>query len=231
MRALVVLWSLLAWPSLAHAQDRVIGLVELPEVFVNGPCDRFSPRDVTLHAAPGGDIVGVIRVATYWTFHSDVSCEGLEVAVRQRGSSTEEPLPQREYAYEAPAAVVLEQRDGWLKLRLANDAAWIRPSNPSAFHSLEALYEDGLTFLTSDWTRQLADAPNSPARAASVRADMREPSVRVLRSLRLNGTLWFQIEVLSHSECEDEPRVLDSGWVAAHSGSGEPSIWFASRGC
>jgi hypothetical protein len=45
--------------------------------------------------------------------------------------------------------------------------------------------------------------------------------------------LWFQIEVMSHSICNDpsEPKVIDRGWVAAHSRSGQPAIWFFSRGC
>ena len=63
---------------------------------------------------------------------------------------------------------------------------------------------------------------------------MAEPSVQVVSSQRSDGQLWFQIEVMSHSGCEDiinEPKAIDRGWVPAHSPSGQPSIWFFSRGC
>ena len=48
----LLLLLLLAWPPLAFAQDRVNGLLSLPEVFGNGPCDRFTPREVLLCTAP-----------------------------------------------------------------------------------------------------------------------------------------------------------------------------------
>ena len=233
MRIVLVLGFLVASPSSLAAQDRVLGLVTLPAVFGNGPCDRFSPQEVPLHATPDGAIVGVIRVAEYWTFHANGGCEGLEVAVRRRGSSVDEPLPTEEYAYEAPAAIVLAQHRGWFKLRLAKGAAWMRASNRDTFHPLGALYENALTYLTSEWTKQLADAPGSRGRTARIPADVAEPAVRVVRSVRADGELWFQIEIMSNSRCDHvrEPKVIDRGWVAAHSRSGQPSIWFHSRGC
>lgn len=233
MRILLVLGFIFACTSTAGAQDRVLGLLALPELFGNGPCDRFSPQDVPLHATPDGAVVGRIHVVKYWTFNVEGGCEGLEVAVRQRGTSGEEPLPSEEYAYESPAAVVLEQRRAWFKLRLTRGVAWVRASRQDAFHPLEALYEGALTFLTSEWNGRMAAAPGSPGRIARVPPDMRHPSVRVLRSAHDRGELWFQIEVMSHSQCDDvsQPTVIDSGWVAAHSRSGEPSIWFSSRGC
>jgi len=40
-----------------------------------------------------------------------------------------------------------------------------------------------------------------------------EPSVQVLKSVRARGELWFEIEVMSHSECEgiSDPTVNDVG--------------------
>ena len=234
MRPLLVVGCLLASVLSAVAQDRVLGLLTLPEVFGNGACDRFSPREVRLHAMPGGAAVGLVHVVRNWTFQGNGGCEGLEVAVRMQGAAEERPLPTQEYEYEAPAAIVLEQRGRWFRLRLATGSAWALASDQDVFRSLEKLYQNALTYLTPDWSRQVSAAPGARGRAARIPAGMAEPSVQVISSQRSGGQLWFQIEVMSHSGCEDiikEPKAIDRGWVPAHSPSGQPSIWFFSRGC
>ena len=215
MRIVLVVGWFLTYASSAGAQDRVLGLLTLPEVFGNGACDRFSPRDVSLHATPGGAAVGVVHVAKNWTLDVNGGCEGLEVAVRLRGVAEERPLPTKEYEYEAPAAIVLEQRGRWFKLRLATGSAWMLASNQDVFRPLEELYKDALTYLTPDWGRQLSDAPGARSRAARIPPGMKEPSVRIVGSQRSGGRLWFQIEVMSHSGCADltEPKAIDRGWV------------------
>ena len=232
-RSVLAVACLLMFTSSARAQDRVLGLLTLPELFGSGACDRFSPREVPLHATPGGPAVGVVHVARNWTFHGDGGCEGLEVAVRLRSTVEEQPLPTREYEYEAPAAIVLEQRGRWFRLRLAAGSAWMAATNQDVFHSLEKLYENALTYLTADWIKQLSEVPGARLRTARIPAGTAEPSVKVVSSRRSRGQLWFQVEVMSHSGCADasEPKAIDRGWVAAHSASGQPSIWFFSRGC
>ena len=233
MRPLLVVGCFLASASSAVAQDRVLGLLSLPEVFGNGACDRFSPREVRLHAVPGGAAVGLVHVVRNWTFQGNGGCEGLQVAVRMQGAAEERPLPTQEYEYEAPAAIVLQQRGRWFKLRLATGSAWALASEQDVFRSLENLFENALTYLTSDWSRQVSAAPGVRGRAARIPAGMAEPSIHVISSQRSGGQLWFEIEVMSHSGCEDikEPTAIDRGWVPAHSPSGQPSIWFFSRGC
>lgn len=233
MRVVLVLSGLLSCASSAGAQDRVLGLLTLPEVFATAACDRFQPREVPLHAMPGGAAVGEVHVVRNWTFHANGGCEGLEVAVRTRGTALERPLPTQEHDYEAPAAIVLEQRGRWFRLRLEPGSAWVQASDQDLFHPLEKLYEDALTYLTSDWSRQLSAAPGGSRRAARIPSAMNEPSVRIIGSRQSGGRLWFQIEVMSHSVCtgNNEPRVIDRGWVPAHAPSGQPSIWFFSRGC
>ena len=141
MRIALVVGCLLTCASPAGAQDRVLGLLTLPEVFGNGACDRFSPQEVALRTSPGGAPVGVIRVARNW-YHAPIGgCEGLEVAVRLRNGAREQPLPAEEYEYEAPAAIVLERRSRWFRLRLETGSAWVLASSRDVFHPLEQLYE------------------------------------------------------------------------------------------
>jgi hypothetical protein len=58
-------------------------------------------------------------------------------------------------------------------------------------------------------------------------------SVRVVGFQRIGDTLWANVEVMSESECSatEPPTVRARGWVPAHAPSGDPNVWFYSRGC
>jgi hypothetical protein len=138
---------LLAWPPLAFAQDRVSGLLSLPEVFGNGPCASFTPREIPLYAAPDGQkIVAAIRVDRHWTFPGNGGCGGLIVRVHHSDGRVSE-LPTEEYQYEAPAAIVLQQRGRWFRLRLTGGTAWVHASERDEFFALEDLVKGTLTTL------------------------------------------------------------------------------------
>jgi len=224
--------SLLPASAVAQQRTRVVGLLALPEVFGNGPCDRFTPQDVPLYGAPdSARIVGVIRVDEGWTASSNGGCEGLKVGVHMTGTAASDPLPTKEYGYEEPGAVVLGRRGEWFLIRLGAGSAWVRSSPRDTYHPLERLLLDGLTYLTETWDGRLAPSAGGAGRPARVEARSSQPTVRVIRSQQLRGELWFDLEVIS-SPCEDpDVKALDRGWVPAHSMSGEPVIWFYSRGC
>ncbi|MCW5963992.1 MAG: hypothetical protein KIT83_08130 [Bryobacterales bacterium] len=233
-RYVLLIIGMLGLATLAPSRDRVIGLLTLPEVFGDGPCDRFSPRELPLYASPKtGKAVGSIQVVSGWTFPPEGGCSGLEVAVRLTSSATLQPLPTSEVAYEAPAAVVLEARGHWYKVRLAEGSAWVRAVDSHRFHQLERLIVDSLTYMTEAWDGQLTELPAKPGRAARLGLGDARPPARVVRSTRVKGTLWFYVELMNHSMCDAgaDPQVVDRGWVAAHGSSGEPSVWFFSRGC
>ena len=213
--------------------DRIIGLLTLPEVFGNGACDRYSPRDVTLYAAPDGGRAGTIRVVTPWTHQAAGGCEGLDVRVQNLAGTQMRPLPVEEYDYESPAVVVLERKERWFRVRLEAGSAWVHASDRDEFHALEGLLTEGLAHLTRAWDGRLWDRRDAPARKGMLPPEQYGPSVRVVRSATAEGRLWLFIEMLSHSGCDggDEPRVVDRGWVPAHAASGEPTVWFSSRGC
>jgi hypothetical protein len=152
--------------------------------------------------------------------------------VHMTGTLASDPLPTKEYGYEDPGAIVLARRAGWFQIRLATGSAWVRSSPRDSFHPLEQLLLDGLTYLTEAWDGRLAPSAGAPGRPARVEARSSQPSVRVIRSQQFRGELWFDLEVIT-SPCGEDPNVkaLDRGWVPAHTKSGEPVIWFYSRGC
>jgi hypothetical protein len=148
----------------AQTADRVIGLLTLPEVFGGGPCDKFDPREVPLYQAPGSSaIAGSIRVEKTWTYPPEGGCDGLEVKVHRKGGVRATDLPTEEYEYEAPAAIVLEARGRWFRVRLADGSAWVRASDRNRYLPLrELLGNDALTHFTDDWDGTLKRAPGAP---------------------------------------------------------------------
>lgn len=231
---LLAILLLLATPSLAKSQDRVLGLLALPELFGAGVCDRFTPQELTLHPAPNArDTSGTVRVDDYWTFSDEMSCEGrLSVNVHPADGSDSTELPTKEFDYERPGAIVLARQGNWYRVRLAEGAAWLQASGQAEFHPLEEMLEEGLAYFTEEWDGNLYRSPGG-ATLQVAEAPVSASGVLVTDSRWSNGRLWLQVSVLSHSECDlpTEPRVVRQGWVPAHSRSGEPNVWFHSRGC
>jgi hypothetical protein len=223
--------ALLSQPAIT--QERLIGLLALPEVFGRGACDRFTPRPVELRATPEGPIVGTVFVVQPWTHHRNGGCEGLEVGVRAFRAATIQPLPTMEYGYEEPGVVVLEQRGNWFRVRLSAGSAWLEASAQDEFYGLERLFEDRLTYLAEGWNGQVAASPGGMSRPVTFPGLTPHHPVRVRRASREKDGLWFFVEIMSHSMCgsDAEPIVVDQGWVRAHGKDDAPAIWFHSRGC
>ena len=233
MTALRAAVLLLACASPARAQDRIIGILSLPEVFGDSPCQQFVPREIALYATPVPERrVGTIRVDRNWSFPREGGCEGLEVGVHLTDPVTHGKLPAEEYDYEAPGAVVLEKRGDWFRVRLHNGSAWLRASEKSEFFSLQRLFANAPTHLTDGFDGRLAASPGAPL---SIRSDsvLAGRSINVLDSGDVAGRLWVRVEVMSWSLCEsvETPTVLARGWLPVHAPSGEPFVWFSSRGC
>jgi hypothetical protein len=229
---LAVTMLMLAQP----AGDRIIGLLALPGVFGEGPCKPFEPRAITLYSDPGVTrVMGTIQVDQEWSFAPHGGCEGLEVRVHEGETRTE--LPTREFEYEAPGAIVLDRRGEAYKIRLSgNRSGWvISPSN--RFMSLESLLEEftGVTFFTDAFDGELRGAPGlTLANKVISQAKPAQPA-RVIESRRLGDRLWLHVEVFNHSLCDaaaqGPPESIGRGWLPAHAASGEPTVWYASRGC
>jgi hypothetical protein len=229
----VTIWLVAA--GTATAQDRVMGLLSLPEVFGTAPCARFEPAQVALHAAPkDGKPFAFIRVDQNWAFAPHGGCEGLAVSIHHGNERRD--LPTLEFDYEMPGAIVLEQRERWFKIRLAPGAAWVEGSPVDRFMPLAALFEEfvGVTAISQSFSGRLVAAPGRPANAASPSVTASQPA-RVIEIRNVFGESWVQIEVLSHSICsaadQGPPDVAATGWMPLHAADGDPAIWFSSRGC
>lgn len=217
--------------SSAFAQDKVIGLLSLPEVFGSGECAPFEPRSIALHSsAAEGSALGTIEVDQNWSFAPHGGCEGLEVRVH-KGAHREE-FPTREFDYERPAAIVLDQREGWFKIRLHEGSAWVKGSVVDRFMPLSDLFEEftGVTEINESFTGRLSKTPTASGGPIMPRVSPNQ-AVRVVE-IRDN---WIHVEVLSNSACtaanDGPPQVISEGWLPLHDPKGEPTVWFSSRGC
>lgn len=220
----------------ALAQDRILGLLALPGVFGEGPCKPFEPRALTLYDDAGATrVIGTIEVDQNWSFAPHGGCEGLEVSVHEGRRRSE--LPTREFEYEAPAAIVLDRRGEAYKIRLSDKrAGWVlSPSN--RFMSFESLLEEftGVTFFTEKFSGELRAAPGlSVSNKVLSQAKPAQPA-RVIETRRVADRLWLHVEVFNHSLCDaaaqGPPESIARGWLPAHADDGEPTVWFASRGC
>ena len=222
--------------SQGPAADRVIGLLSLPEVFGARMCAPFKPSEVALHTTPDdGTKFATVRVDQEWSFAPHGGCEGLRVSVH-RGTLREE-LPTLEYDYEMPAAIVLEQRNGWFRVRLQKGSAWIKASLSDRFMSLNELFEEfiGVTAIDKAFTGRLLTTPDVRATAAgAVRVSPMQP-VQVLEIRDSEGQTFVKVDVMSHSLCNaganGPPEVVGTGWLPLHGPTGEPTVWYSSRGC
>jgi hypothetical protein len=226
----------LLWAAPSIAQDRVIGLLALPDVFGNGACDRFEPRPVPLFAdADGKQGIGAIEVDQNWSFAPHGGCEGLEVSVHEGDKRTD--LPTLEFEYESPGVIAIDRRGLMFKIRLSGgQSAWVEAPQ-SRFMSYESLLEEftGVTFFTESFNGELRSAPGlTLANRPVARGNAGQPA-RVIETRRSGDRLWLHVEVLNHSLCDagakGPPETIANGWLPAHSASGEPTVWFSSRGC
>ena len=58
--------------------------------------------------------------------------------------------------------------------------------------------------------------------------------VRVLGFRQVGDRLWVDVELMTHSICastDQEPKVVQRGWMPLHAASGAATLWFAARGC
>ena len=230
-----VIFTILAMASSASAQDRVIGLLSLPEVFGPRQCAPFEPEQIALHATlKDAKPVAFIRVDQKWSFAPHGDCEGLKVSVHEGAQRRE--LPTLEFDYEMPGAIVLEKRDSWFRVRLVSGTAWIAASSADRFMPLAQLFEEfvGVTAISAKFTGRLVAAPGRPADPSSPQVKGAQPA-RVIEIRNVFGQAWVQVEVMDHSICaaaeKGPPETIATGWMPLHTADGEPTIWFSSRGC
>src|SRR5262245_19178483 len=190
----------------------VLGIVEIPEMFFVDPnSGQYAPRAaLTLYVRPDSESKALAQI------------------------SSPESVDEAEYGYEEAGALVYGRERGYFLIRTSRGVGWLSPDNAGSFHSLETLITRDLTYLTDAWDGFVTTSARSTARTrVSQRRPYGSEDVHVKRLQTVDGQLWVEIDVISHSFCEsNQPATIKaSGWIRAHDAIGAPTVWFASRGC
>jgi hypothetical protein len=201
-----------AQPPNGGGPGPVLGIVEIPEMFILDPVTgQYSPRAaLTLYTRPDRESKVAAVISSPWA------------------------IDEAEYAYEEAGALVYGRERGYFLIRTSRGVAWLSPRDAGTFHALETLLEGSLTYLTDAWDGFVSASPGSTDRTRVPQRRLQgRDAVQVGRMQPVNGELWVEVEVVSHTFCESAapPAVEARGWVPAHDANGAPTVWFHSRGC
>lgn len=181
----------------ASAEEPIIGLLTLPEVLGEGPCDHFSPEDITLYSGMDKKLIsGAIRVDKFWTFPDIGGCEGLTVNTHVRGEVHE--LLTKEYKYEASAAIVLETQNDWFKLKTASGSAWIQGTKKGEYFSLEHLLKNKMAYIKSQSGIKVF---REPSILNSIGLVSGSDSVKIIKTVNIDNKYWTHIQIMDSSGC------------------------------
>ena len=223
----------------ALSVPQLVGLWDFAGVagYATGPVDAVP---VYLTPATSAAIVAHLDTSGISLAGGTRSCEwirDLDVPTRPRGCVFTES------DYEIPSLAVFDRRNGWVRIALDNDATrfgWVRESDQ--FHAIVDLLagDSRLTYLTPAWDGMLFESPAFTPRGRNARTARTSDTIgrgnaevpyRAIGRAVVQERLWLHVEILDEVCGNQDPRVIDTGWVPAQSPEGTQWAWFWSRGC
>ena len=243
----LIVWALFAPVALAHAQEPerrppagMVGVVRLPGIFGEGPCERSQSKAVPLYSAPRASApIGTIEVTRPAQLEQDGGCRGRDLGLRMRDGKVAATLATIEIEYELPAAIALAKSGPWCQLLLHSGTAWIHEECEAGFISIEALLADKPLYLLKGAIDQARSQPGGSGAMpsglqASARNHGQQPlSARMLGHRSVGGHTWLHLAASWVNDCErsPSPQEVFELWLPLRDASGRPQVWFHSRGC
>jgi hypothetical protein len=213
-------------------EERVVGLVSLPEVFGNEPCQIFTPKPISVYKeANERYLIGFINTTQNWTFPKEGGCLGLKVEFCPNLKSQKKAiLPTLGYAYEREGAVVLEKKGKWVRIKTHLGSGWFLLSDRNKYFPIDSLLAQSTSYLTDDWDENIYDSPLGNSKKSELKHGS---SVKILKSMNVNGAIWFQIKFPVADNCGSTDTTIRPGigWIPAHSKENRLTMWFNSGGC
>jgi hypothetical protein len=220
------------WEVLSKTPERLIGLLDLPDVVQYGCGPAPTRATARTFAAPSQNARPVATI--YWLEERERWC-GLMI---EKADGSKEELPTLESGYEIPAAVVFERRGPWFRIRLNEGSAWIRRDDPEDFLAYPEVLREHLSHTMPSWNGILRATPALSGRVIPLSSGWKEvlhrqPSIQYLGSQKVGSELWLHIRLIAKPDCgQIHEGVSDvEGWIPAYHPDRSPSAWFASRGC
>jgi len=246
--SILVLSSLLSPTSTAQdfvvaqsqTEERHAGLLALPEVFGEYPCELFEVKKLDLYATAASQRppIATIERLNPPKPPNGPECEEPQVVVRRINDNSVEELPMDESGYEHTNAVVYQQSGNWFRIAVPGGSAWIERPNADGFMSYpEALASQAfLTYLRPGWDGNIWSNPGvgmgAPAPAVWRAHVKEEIPVRVTSTQIVNGEKWIRVR-FENEICGNSLGNLPAleTWLPAYRPSRATSVWFYSRGC
>jgi hypothetical protein len=216
------------------------------------PCQEPAPEpaaDGLMPAATPGDEAMIGLLAIPRIFGTAASAEGPRGAIpvyqfpeagadKLREPDDPEDFESREYAYEAPGAVVYARRPGWFQVGMADASrAWVSDKSVGEYFPIDTLLLNHLAFLNRHWDGRLWESPTTyrawNSRLPRQVRDADEINIAVEAVRWQDDGLWLQISTFSRTPCSgsERPAVVDRGWIPSYSSDGRLVAGFYSRGC
>jgi hypothetical protein len=220
------------WENLSKTPERLIGILDLPDIVAYGCGAAPNRATAPAFATPSenGRRVGTI----YWHEVRDVECQ----LMIEKTGGVKEGVPTLESGYEIPAAIVFERRSQWFRIRLKDGSAWIRRSDTTDFLAYPDVLRENLASTLQTWDGTLRATPGSSGRVVPLSAGWnalldRMLSIEYLGSRTVGNDLWLHIRLAAKGACDQVYEgVMDvEGWIPAYHTDRTPMAWFASRGC
>jgi hypothetical protein len=205
-------------PASLMAQDRIVGLVEIPALHsrLNAGLPDATIGPVTLFAEPNQEA---------------------EVAIVLRNRKQ---LESREHGYDQISAAVYDVEGdpsgfSWYRLRYIDAEepifGWLNQADAGEYRDVHMLIGSGLAYLTNEWDRRIFEGPKSDAPARAFEGLEAEPDVRIIDVRSEGGERWYLLALVRGSCTGDPLEVSATGWVPAYAGTGGNTVWYRSRGC
>jgi hypothetical protein len=219
------------WDYLDDSPERLIGLLDLPDIVMGGcgPAPARATARTFSAPSPRSPQAGTI----YFHEEGDSFC-GLMIELPDR---TKERIPTLESGYEIGAAIVYERRGSWFRIRLLRGSAWITRGQED-FLAYPEMLRERLANTNQGWDGILRATPGASGAVTALSSGWkalldRQLSVEYLGSRRVGNELWLHIRLAAKSACDQTYEgVTDvAGWIPAYRLNRAPSVWFASRGC
>ena len=223
-----------------QTEERPAGLLALPEIFGEYPCERFETKKLDLFALPSKQQAPVATIERLKSAvqPNDQGCSETSVVVRRVSDNRADQLPTDESGYEEVRAVVYQQSGNWFRIAIPHGSAWIERTDSQGYlaYPEQLSGESFLSYLRPGWDGKIWTTPGVEAGVLAPTAwravAKKEIPVHVVSTEIVRGEKWvrviFETELCSGS-LGNLPHL--EAWLPAYRSSRETSIWFYSRGC
>lgn len=198
----------------------IIGLLELPSIFLPNESDVAADAALTVNQQP-------IRA------HAKRSAESTIVAIIQGPDDIE----TREDPYKRACAVVYDILNSWYLIGVKSYGrklkGWVYVENSNAFKTLGSLMllADNSGYVTQEWDGELWTTPSDRSKVRL----LTRPATRDFTVVDTKGhfdELWLKVEFSERVSCDwkELPPVVAEGWIRAYNKSGKLQFWYYPRG-